>query len=562
MGPQLVPGVGIPLASLPGRRLSSTHRFTRDRIPRLRYTHPMFRNVLTVGGWTLASRLLGFVRDILIAAMLGAGPVADAFIVALKLPNLFRRLFGEGAFNAAFVPIFAGLLGAEGRPAARRFAEEAFAVMTFWLGMLTIVGEVFMPQMMMVLAPGFAAIPTKFALAVTLSRITFPYLVLICLAALVSGVLNGLDRFTAAASSYLLFNIVSIAFLLLLTPHVPTPGHALALGVTVSGMVQLAVLLFAAHRAGMGLRLLRPSLTPQVHALLRRMLPGVIGAGVTQLNLTVDVIIASLLPSGTVSLLYYADRVQQLPLGVLGTAVGTALLPLLSRQVRAGQAEAALGTLNRAIEYALFLTMPAAVALAVIAYPVMWGLFGRGAFGSASALLSSHALIAYATGLPAFVLAKVLAPGFFARGDLTTPVKIGLGAVLLNLILNLAFMVPLQQVGPALATSLAAMFNVGWMAAVLAWRGQWRPDPRLRQRTLRVAVAAAAMGLVLWGAEHAVFVTTVRGLARFGALAALVAIGLATYGVAAVVFGATDWEDLTQMMRRRAARVPSAVKDR
>jgi putative peptidoglycan lipid II flippase len=511
----------------------------------------MFRNVLTVGGWTLASRILGFARDILIAAMLGAGPVADAFIVALKLPNLFRRLFGEGAFNAAFVPAFSGTLAAEGRPAARQFAEETFAVMTFWLGMLTVAGEIFMPQMMTVLAPGFEQIPAKFALAVTLSRITFPYLLLICLAALVSGMLNGLDRFTAAASSYVLFNIITISFLLWLTPYVPSAGHALAYGVTVSGVAQLAVLLFAVRRAGMGLRLPRPRLTPRVRALLRRMVPGLVGAGVTQLNLTIDVIIASLLPPGTVSLLYYADRVQQLPLGVIGTAVGTALLPLLSRQVRAGEGDAALGTLNRAIEYALFLTLPAAVALAVIAYPVMWGLFGRGAFTATSALLSSRALIAYAVGLPAFVLVKVLAPGFFARGDLATPVKIGLGAVVLNLALNLAFMRPLQQVGPALATSLAAMFNVGWMAVVLARRGQWRPDARLRQRAVRIAAAAAAMGLALWGARYVVPEASLHGMARIGALAALVGIGLAAYAAAAAVLGAGDWRELQRMMRRR-----------
>src|SRR5215469_5864797 len=278
----------------------------------------MLRGVLTVGGWTMASRLLGFARDMLIAAMLGAGPVADAFFVALKLPNLFRRLFGEGAFNAAFVPAFSGLLAAEGRPVARQFAAETFAVMAFWLGVLTIAGEVFMPQMMAVLAPGFAAIPEKFALAVTLSRITFPYLVLICLAALASGVLNGLDRFTAASASYVLFNVVSIAAMLWLTPYVPTAGHALSWGVTASGVAQLGLLLWALRRAGMGLKLPRPRLTPRMRILLKRMLPGLLGAGVTQLNLAVDVIIASLLPSGTVSLLYYADRVQQLPLGVIG----------------------------------------------------------------------------------------------------------------------------------------------------------------------------------------------------------------------------------------------------
>ena len=327
-----------------------------------------------------------------------------------------------------------------------------------------------MPQMMAVLAPGFAATPEKFALAVALSRITFPYVLLICLAALVSGVLNGLDRFTAASASYVLFNVVSIACMLWLTPYVATAGHALAWGITASGVAQLGLLLWALRRAGMGLSLPRPRLTPQIRVLLRRMLPGLVGAGVTQLNLAVDVIIASLLPAGTVSLLYYADRVQQLPLGVIGTAVGTALLPLLSRQVRAGEAEASRDTLNRAIEYALFLTLPAAVALIVSAYPVMWALFGRGAFDAESARLSAQSLAAYAVGLPAFVLVKVLAPGFFARGDTATPVKIGVAAVALNLALNVAFMVPLQHVGPALATSLAAIFNVG-----MAGRGTGAP---------------------------------------------------------------------------------------
>jgi putative peptidoglycan lipid II flippase len=213
----------------------------------------MLKGVLTVGGWTMVSRVLGFARDMMIAAVLGAGPIADAFFVALKLPNLFRRLFGEGAFNAAFVPAFAGLLAVEGRAAARQFAEEAFAVMAFWLGIMTIAGEIFMPQMMTVLAPGFAAVPAKFALAVALSRITFPYLILICLAALISGVLNGLDRFTAASASYVVFNVISIACLLWLTPHVPTAGHALAWGVTISGVAQLLLLLWAAQRAGMAL---------------------------------------------------------------------------------------------------------------------------------------------------------------------------------------------------------------------------------------------------------------------------------------------------------------------
>ncbi|HEY7578004.1 MAG TPA: murein biosynthesis integral membrane protein MurJ [Acetobacteraceae bacterium] len=509
----------------------------------------MLRGVLTVGGWTMASRVLGFARDMLIAAILGAGPVADAFFVALKLPNLFRRLFGEGAFNAAFVPAFSGMLAAEGRPAARQFAEETFAVMAFWLGALTIAGEVLMPHVMAVLAPGFLAIPAKFELAVALSRITFPYVLLICLAALVSGVLNGLDRFTAASASYALFNIVSIACMLWLTPYVPTAGHALSWGITASGVAQLGLLMLALRRAGMGLRLPRPRLTPQIRVLLRRMLPGLIGAGVTQLNLAVDVIIASLLPAGTVSLLYYADRVQQLPLGVIGTAVGTALLPLLSRQVRGGEAEAALVTLNRAIEYALFLTLPAAVALIVCAWPVMWTLFGRGAFDAESARLSAQSLAAYAVGLPAFVLVKVLAPGFFARGDTATPVKVGVAAVALNLAMNLAFMVPLRHIGPALATSLAAIFNVGWLGVVLVRRGHLRLDARLRERLLRMVLATAAMAAVLWLAQGALFASSSH-MARSAALAALVVSGLAGYAVAALFFGACDWRLLQPILGR------------
>jgi putative peptidoglycan lipid II flippase len=515
----------------------------------------MLRGVITVGGWTLASRLLGFIRDMMIAAVLGAGLVADAFFVALKLPNLFRRLFGEGAFNAAFVPEFAGLYAAEGPATARRFAEEAFAIMTFWLGLLTVLGEICMPWMMAVLAPGFAATPAKFALAVTLSRITFPYLILICLAALVAGVLNGIDRFTAASASYLLFNIVSIAFLLWLTPYVPTAGHALAWGVTAAGVAQLALLMWAAWRAGIGLRLPRPRLTPHMRVLLRRMAPGLVGAGVTQLNLAVDVIIASLLPAGTVSVLYYADRVQQLPLGVIGTAVGTALLPLLSRQVRAGEAKAALGTMNRALEYALFLTLPAAFALIVAAWPIIAVLFGRGAFASEDVGRAAQALAAYAIGLPAFVMVKVVAPGFFARGDTATPVKIGLAAVALNLALNLAFMIPLRHIGPPLATSIAAGFNLAGLVVVLQRRGQLTFDARLRRNALRTVGATLVMSLVLGMAQQVLFVElTLRGMLRVGALGLLIALGMAAYFGAGHVLGVFDVRDALNLLTRRGSR--------
>ncbi len=514
----------------------------------------MLKNILTVGGWTLASRVLGFARDMLIAALIGTGPIADAFFVALKLPNLFRRLFGEGAFNAAFIPEFTGILHSEGISAAKQFAEEAFAVMAFWLGLLTVAGEVFMPQLMLALAPGFVEDAGKFALAVGLSRITFPYLVLICLAALVSGVLNGLEKFTAAAASYVLFNIVSIACMLWLTPYVPTVGHALSWGISLSGAVQLGLLLVAVRRSGMALSIPRPRLTPRMRLLMRRMAPGLLGAGVTQLNLTVDVIIASLLPAGTVSVLYFADRVQQLPLGVIGTAVGTALLPLLSRQARAGEAASALATLNRAIEYALFLTLPAALALIVCAYPIMLTLFGRGAFSAGSAMLSSQSLAAYALGLPAFVVVKVLMPAFFARGDTSMPVKVGTACVALNLLLNLAFMNPLAHVGPALATSLAAICNVAGLAVILVRRGHLAPDRVLRRRVLAMGVASIAMAAVLYGSRQLLFGQASHGVTQMVSLAALIGAGILAYAVAAQVFGAYDLRDIRRMMSRRRLR--------
>ncbi len=513
----------------------------------------MLRSIFTVGGWTMVSRVLGFARDMLIASRLGAGPVADAFFVALKLPNLFRRLFGEGAFNAAFVPAFAGSYALDGPQKARALANALAGIMSLWLSGLVVLGIIFMPQLLFVLAPGFVGEEVRFPLAVELTRITFPYLLFICLAALVSGVLNGMDRFAAAAAAPVLFNVIAMAALLGLTPFVATPGHALAWGVLASGIAQLAMLLVAARVAGMAINpLSRPRFTPEVMGVLRRMLPGLLGAGVTQLNLAIDVIIASLLPAGAVSFLYYADRIAQLPLGVIGAAVGTALLPLLARQLRTGKPLAAHRSQNRALELSFALALPAAVAMVVLALPIIATLFERGAFGPDAARATAAALVAYALGLPAFVLVKALTPGFFARGDTATPVKVGIFIVALNLALNLALTPFLAHVGIALATALAAWVNVLALGWLLLRRRRLVLDRRLRRAIPRLLLAAALMGLVLAGLGAVLF-PLVGSLARFGGLALLVVVGLITYFGAAQLIGGLDLREALRLMRRRKA---------
>lgn len=523
----------------------------------------MLKSVLTVGGWTMASRILGFLRDILIAALIGAGPVADAFFVANRLPNLFRRLFGEGAFNAAFVPSFAGLLAREGPGSARHFAEETLAVMAFWLLLLTLLCMIAMPWIMLGFAPGFSDEPAKFALTVELARIAFPYMPLICLTALLSGILNGLDRFAAAAAAPVVYNLVSIACMIWLAPFVPTVGHALAWGVSLSGVFQLALLLLAVRRAGMRLTLPRPRLTPRIRQLLRKMGPGVLGAGVTQVNMSVDVIIATLLPAGTASILYYADRLVQLPLGVIGIAVGTALLPLLTRAVVAAEngenPKAPHAALNQALVYALVLTLPAALALATIGTPIVDVLFRRGAFTPESVTLTAQSLAAYAIGLPAFVLIKVLTPAFFARGDTATPVRIGLWCIALNLALNVALMHPLQHMGPPLASSLSTWANVLACAILLVRRGHMEIDRPLLLATARTAAAGLAMAAALWAIEPLAYAPFAADRTlRWLGLAALVAAGLAAYALAALATGLIRPREIAALLRRRRARSSEA----
>ena len=516
----------------------------------------MLKGFLTVGGWTMASRVLGLVRDQLLAAFMGVGPAQDAFQVAVRLPNMFRRLFGEGAFNAAFVPLFSSLLAKEGPEVARGFAREAMGVLGFWLLGLTVLGEIFMPQLMEVIGSGLGRNPATFDLAVSLSRITFPYLMLICAAALVSGVLNGIDRFGTAAAAYVAFNVVGIGCIIWLTPYMPSVAYAAAWGFTASGVVQLAMLLAASHRAGMGLGIPRPRMTPRMRELMRRMVPGLVGSGIGQLNLTVDTLIATWLPPGSLSLMYFADRLNQLPLGVLGNAAGTTMLPLLTRQIQTGQVETAHATQNRALEYGLILTLPAALALMALSVPLMATLFGHGAFTARDSVLSAQSLCGYALGLPFFVLVKILSPGFFARGDTATPVRIGIATLAINFALNLALMHPLAHVGPPLASSLASMINTAALLLLLLRRGWLQPTRILLSRLARMLLAALAMAAILLAAQKALPhpVPEMHGAARIAALAGLIALGMASYAVGLQALGVIGLHRLKNQLIQRLGR--------
>ncbi|MBT3768053.1 MAG: murein biosynthesis integral membrane protein MurJ [Rhodospirillales bacterium] len=516
----------------------------------------LLRAIATVGGFTLISRILGFVRDILIAAILGAGVLADVFFVAFKFPNLFRRLFAEGAFNAAFVPIFTGLNESEGRDSAKLFAEEALSGL-FWVLLLFIaLIEIAMPLAMLAFAPGFTADSEKFDLAVLLTRITFPYLLFVSLVSLMGGVLNSLDRFAAAAATPILLNICLIGAILLLAPLVETAAHALAWGVAAAGGVQFIWLYTACSRIGMTFKFRRPRLTPRVRELLVKMLPLALGAGLYQVNLLIDTIIASLLPSGSISYLFFADRVNQLPLGVIGLAVGTALLAVLSRQVRNGAEAEALHSQNRALEFSLLLTLPAAAALMVISLPVISVLFERGEFGGAQSQATAAALAVYAAGLPAYVAVKALAPGFFARGDTATPIKVGAICMLVNLALNLALMKPLLHVGIAAATAISAWLNVIILSIILKNRGHLQPDVRLKSRLPRAILASIGMGVVLWAVLPLLQPFLNGGLMeKVTALALLVIGGATVFGGLAQLLGAASYQDIKSL--RRADNLPS-----
>jgi putative peptidoglycan lipid II flippase len=510
-------------------------------------------SIATIGGLTLVSRGFGFVRDMLLAALLGAGPVADAFFVALRFPNLFRSLFAEGAFSAAFVPIFVDMLTRGGRAKAIVFAEQTLAVLTTALLAFVLLMEAAMPLAIVALAPGFVGGPS-FHLAVEFSRLTFPYLLFISLTSLQGGVLNGLGRFAAPAATPILLNLSLITALLGTGPLMPTMGHALAWGVVAAGILQFLWLMGSCGKEGVWLRMPWPRLTPEVRRLLRRALPVAFGAGVYQVNVMAGTVLASLLPGGSVSYLFYADRLSQLPYGIIGVAVSTALLPLLSRQLRTGENSAAIHSQNRALEFAIFLMLPAAAALMVLADPIIDVLFRRGAFGPAEVRQTAAALQAFALGLPALMLVKSLTPGYYAREDTKTPVKIAALSAAINVALAALLMLPFRHVGIALAASVANLANALLLAVVLRRRGFLRFDARFQQRVPRTLLATGTMAAFLFVLGR-LLAPWFSGsfIERAGALILLVGAGLAAFGVLAHLFGAAKFAELKALLRRKRA---------
>ncbi len=502
---------------------------------------------LTVGSWTFLSRIFGFARDIMIAAFLGAGPVAEAFFVAFSLPNLFRRFFGEGAFNMAFIPQFSKRVETGDNP--NGFMNDAIAALAAILIVLTLLATIAMPWFVLAMASGFAD-DGRFELAVTFSRIAFPYILFISLAALLSGVLNATGRFAAAAAAPVLLNILLIAAMVLADWLGWNMGLTLATTVPIAGIAQLTLLWRAAARAGFAPKLHWPRFTPEMKQLAIVAAPAALAGGVVQINLLVGRQVASFF-DGAVVWLWFADRLYQLPLGVVGIAIGVVLLPDLSRRLAASDAAGGRDAFNRAAEVSLAFTIPAAVALLVIPAPIVATLFERGAFQTEDVVPTAQALAIYALGLPAFVLQKVLQPLFFAREDTRSPLNYALVAMVMNAVIAIGLAPLIGFISAAIATTLAA-----WVMVVLLWRGsrsmgeEAHLDARFRARAPRIVFASAAMGAVILGATLLGKSWFDAQLLRFVALACVVCLGGVTYAVVGQAIGAFRLSDLRAALRR------------
>ncbi|HRP96544.1 MAG TPA: murein biosynthesis integral membrane protein MurJ [Rhodocyclaceae bacterium] len=498
----------------------------------------LLRALATVSGLTLVSRILGFVRDFVIARTFGAGVATDAFFVAFRLPNLLRRMFAEGAFSQAFVPILAEYKNRQGDEAARQLLNRVATVLSLVVAAVSLLGIVAAPLIIYVSAPGFSADPDKFALTVELTRITFPYILFMSLVALAGGILNTWSRFAIPAVTPVLLNLAFIAMALFAAPYFDPPVLALAWAVFIGGVLQVLLQLRPLARIGMLPRFdLKPS-DPGVRRVVTLMLPAMLGVSVAQLSLVINTIFASFLESGSVSWLYYADRLMEFPAGLLGVALGTILLPSLSRLHASERHEEFSSMLDWGLRLTLMLTLPAALALALLAVPLIATLFYHGAFTGEDVMQTRLALIAYSVGLTGLILVKILAPGFYARQDIRTPVRFAVITLVATQLMNLAFIVPFKHAGLALAIGLASLLNAGLLYRGLRLRGVYRPQAGWTGFAWRLAVALVVLAAVLWiGMGSAQWWLAQGPLDRALRLAWLVLGGVAAYFATLLALG-------------------------
>lgn len=461
------------------------------------------RNTAVIGGLTLVSRLLGFARDVLLAAALGAGPVADAFNAALRFPNLFRRLFAEGAFSQAFVPVYSKTLAEQGEKAADTLAAEALAVLVLATSVLSAIAIFTMPWINRVLFAGYVDDPEIFGLATLLTQITMPYLIAMSVSTLFAGALNARGRFFAAAAAPSLLNICLLVAVWFYRESQVEAAFAAAIAVTVSGVLQALWVALGARRSGVRTRPMAPRLSHNVKRLLVLAAPAALAGGALQINVIVSTAIASF-EEGAISLLSYADRLYQLPLGLIGVAVGVAMLPRLSRLVQADDTAGARGALDEAVNLSMAFTLPAAAAMLAMPAFLLEGLFARGEFTAENAQAGALALFHYGWGVPAFVLAKIYAPAFFAREDTSAPMRFALISMAINIVLGASLFFLLREFGQvgfpglAMATSVAAWVNVILMVGALSRRGAYAPSAKATWRFTRIVLVSAVLGAAMW----------------------------------------------------------------
>jgi putative peptidoglycan lipid II flippase len=502
----------------------------------------MLRRIFTVGGYTLLSRITGFARDIMLAAILGAGPVADAFFVALRLPNAFRAIFAEGAFNAAFIPAYAHVHGRGSETSARLFANRIFTLLFASQVVLLVVAWLFMPQAISVIAPGFGDDPEQRRLAVDLTRITFPYLLLITLVTLYGGMLNVANRFASAAAASIFLNISMMATLAVAV-WFPTPGHAAAWGVLISGFLQYFLLAGDLARHGELPRFAPLRLDDDVRAFFRALGPASLGSMGTQVAVFADTIIASLLPSGAIAALYYADRLNQLPIGVIGIAIGTVLLPEMSRRITAGDHTGAMAAQRRAFLFTLLFSVPFVVAFLVVPDVIMRAMFARGAFTKSDAASAGVTLAAYAIALIPFVLIRSAVATFNSRKDTATPMKAFLIGLVVNVVLKVLLMGPLAQVGLALATAAGAWVNLLLVIGFAVRAGYLEFDRAFLRSLAKFLVSGLVLAAALWltarfaAAQFAQW----SALRDESALAVLIVVGAAVYAVLILLLFGRRW---------------------